>query len=612
MKFTERIDQATAKIQPSKPYLLVDGRVTTYGQIRDRIARLYTVFAAKGLRAGDTLGVISETVQELAAILLAGLRCGIAVIIVNAEFSPAERRRALEAAGVAHVFIDRHLLDRGPLPPDLTHTVIDRADGVRRKGLIGQLLGTGRSDGAPDSLQTACDAATPGTPPDDVSGDSPGLLLFTSGTTSAPKVVQLSHGNLAAQIAIFDQVYDYDGDCRILNPLPLHFTDGLLHGPLATYLSGATLVRPATFSVQDLDALLHGIYRDRITHFIVVPAILALIDRLGGDFSDAFQTGDFRYVRSSGDRLPEPLWLAFQDRFGVKVVNTYGLSETVCEALFCGPDETRFRVGTIGKPVGCAVRIITERGEEAQIDEAGELVIGGDIVMLGYLNQPELTRAAINDGWLHTGDLATIDTEGFVRIVGRKKALIISAGINIQPQDIDDVLIGHDAVAEAITFGLPDPAWGEVVASAVTLTPAAGSIDEATLIGFCREHLAPQKVPRLLKIVDALPRNAAGKVLVDQLRLDFANATGRATSPEGGNLDERVLDVAARVFGCAPSELDLSAEQRNTVGWDSFAHVNLMLAVETAFGLKLSPREILSVSRLQHLRDLLALRIGSA
>ena len=183
---------------------------------------------------------------------------------------------------------------------------------------------------------------------DAVPADAIGLMLFTSGTTSAPKVVQLSHANLAAQLATFFKVYDYDADSRILNPLPMHFTDGILHGPLIAFMTGAMLYRPQRFNVQELGTLLDSVYRDRITHFNLVPAMLSLMDRLGEAYRDALATPDFRYIRSSGDRLPEALWRSVQERFGVKIINTYGLSETVCEALYCGPSDDTFRIGTIG------------------------------------------------------------------------------------------------------------------------------------------------------------------------------------------------------------------------------------------------------------------------
>lgn len=607
MLFSDMFDRAATRAVPSKPFLMVDGQATMYGDLLDRIARLYALFDAKGLRRGDRIGIVTESVPDMAALLLAGLRSGLAMINLNTELSPRERRHALAASGVSHVFIDRTTLDTGPIPTGIAHTIIEPSERRSAGGLIGRLLGGKQADRpATDGLNAEIATAQPVEAPDPVTADATGLMLFTSGTTNVPKVVQLSHRNLAAQLATFLKVYDYDTDSNILNPLPLHFTDGIMHGPMIAFLTGATLFRPRNFMVQELETLLHGVYRDRITHFIVVPAILSLIDRLHTEFDEAFRTRDFRYIRSSGDRLPESLWCSIQSRFGVKVVNTYGLSETVCEALYCGPDEDRYRMGTIGKPVDCEIRIVDDAGADVPEGETGELLIRGDNIMQGYFRQPELTAQVITGGWFSTGDFAAMDTDGFVTIIGRKKALIISGGTNIHPQDVTDVLLGHPAVAEAMTFGLPDPVWGEMVASAVVPRDGGGGIPVPVLIDHCRRHLAPHKVPRVLKIMDSLPRNPAGKILVDELKamVDADHAVNFVRADLA--LEEQILEVAARVFGCDSRNLKLSSEARTTFGWDSLAHMNLVLATEEVFGIDLSPRDILSVSRLEHLKDLVA------
>jgi long-chain acyl-CoA synthetase len=423
------------------------------------------------------------------------------------------------------------------------------------------------------------------------------MLLFTSGTTSAPKVVVLSHANLSAQLEAFDQVYDYDADSRILNPLPLHFTDGMLHGPIIAFVSGAALYRPARFDFRAIEALVHSIYRDRITHFIVVPALLSILDRLGDAFADAFEGGDFRYIRSSGDLLPESLWRAIETRFKVRVVNTYGMSETVCEATYAGPDPATARHGTIGRAMGCEVIVADTDGTALPAGAVGELMVRGPIIMAGYLDQPELTAAAVKDGWLRTGDLATIDAEGFVRITGRQKALIISGGINIQPQDISDWLLNHPDVAEAFAFGLPHALWGEQVAAAVVLRAGAAA-GEADLVAHCTAGLSPQKVPRILAIVPDLPRNAAGKVVVDKLRAAIGARDTSAGSAAENDAFTTIRRLAATEFGVAPETLRLTAEPATTPGWNSLAHLNLVSAVEIAFGIELSAADVLRIHSL--------------
>lgn len=606
MSLIERIDRALERPSGQAPFLVLAGETTTRAAFSLRVRKLMAVLAKAGLSAGDRIGVCSDNARDVAALLFAAFRSGIAIANLNPDLTAAERRHAVSACRLDHLFIDADKLRAAPLPESLRTTAITPARARPAGGLLGRLLRTTPQPAETGGLEAELAAVEPVLNPPEITPDSIALMLFTSGTTSAPKVVQLSHGNLEAQLAAFDQVYDYDETCRILNVLPLHFTDGIMHGPVYAFLTGAALFRPGKFEVQEIEALLHSIYRDRITHFIAVPAMLSIIDRLHDSFNDAFDTPDFRYIRSSGDRLPEPLWASIEDRFNVRVVNTYGLSETVCEAIYCGPSDALYRRGTIGKPVGCEIRIDDNGTGE------GELLIRGDLIMQGYLDQPELTAAAIRDGWFHTGDLARMDAEGFVSIIGRQKTLIISGGVNIQPQEITDVVSGHEAVAEAVTFGLPDPVWGEQVVCVIELAPGFATLPESALRQHCQAQLAPHKVPRIFKAVDRIPRNPAGKVLLETLRQSFTGAGPSRNRDDTTSLDQRILAVAAGVFGCSAAELRMTSDTRNTFGWDSLAHMNLMFATEEAFSIKLSPRDILSVSRLEHLRDAVARHVGEA
>jgi len=589
----------------SQDFLVIEGERLRYGAFNDRLDRLTALFREKGLTTGSTIAILTTSGVHASLLLIGAMRTGIAPVALNAELTPVERRSALAALAPDHVFVDQAILDDAPLPQDLAITAI-KPKAKPGGGLIGRLLKSRATSEAPSGLDAELDAIEPDTSVETVDEDAIGLMLFTSGTTSTPKIVQLSHRNLGAQIEAFDAVYDYDRDSRVLNLLPMHFTDGILHGPVYAYLKGATLFRPGKFEIGKIEDTLHSIYRDRITHLILVPAILSIIDRLHDSFNDAFDTPDFRNIRSSGDRLPEQLWTSVEDRFGVRVVNTYGLSETVCEATYCGPADALYKRGTIGKPVGCELRLADESGQEVAEGESGELLIRGDIIMQGYKDQPELTAEAIRDGWFHTGDLATLDPDGFATIIGRRKTLIISGGVNIHPQEITDTLTEHAAIAEAVTFGLPDPVWGEVVACVVELAKGVETLPEADVRAHCQARLAPHKLPRRLVAVEAIPRNPAGKVLIGELEQLVRAAASSGGAQADGSLDERLRTVAASVFGCKPEDLRMTSDNRNTFGWDSLAHMNLIFATEEHFGIKLSPRDILSISRLEHLRDVVA------
>lgn len=576
--------------------MIVDGRVFTSGDLAERMGRLSTLMRDLGLAPGDPIGILTRTPYDMASLLLAGLWSGLSVININPDLSGPERRLAVSAAGVRHVFADRELAEAASLGGVGMTTIEPVA--AAAGGLMGRLLG--RRGGAPVGGLDAVIAATAPSAPGDRGQDetTTALMLFTSGTTSRPKVVELSRANIAAQAQTFQNLYGYGPDCRILNPLPLHFTDGIMHGPISAFLSGATLIRPRAFDFQKVEEMMLSIYRDRITHFIVVPALLSFMDRLGGRFDEAFRTPDFRYVRSSGDRLPEVLWRAVQDRYGVRVVNTYGLSETVCEAIYCGPRDDLYRVGTIGKPVDCEARVADDEGAEVPPGETGELLIRGTNIMKGYRGQPELTAETVVEGWLRTGDFATRDEEGFITIVGRKKSLIISGGTNIQPQDIVDCVLTHPGVAEAFALGLPDPVFNEVAACAVV--PRHDTLTEVELAAHCRSNLAPHKVPRRFLILPELPRNAAGKVLSSDLAARFNQAT-QGPMAAGADVETELLSLAASVFRCSPSSLHPTSTPRDTPGWDSLAHMALIAAVEQRFDIRLSAGELLRVGRLDDL-----------
>lgn len=591
-----RIDARLAAPPARTPALVVDGKITDHATHIDRIRRTMALFAARGLTPGHRVAILSTDVAAVATLMLAGLRHGLAMVNLNPDLSPADAQTALTACAPACLFIDAPLLTTLPLPATLPTIPIGAA--TAPKSLFARLRTATPASGYWADIA----ALAPVPPPPHPAPDAPALMLFTSGTTSAPKVVVLSHANLTAQLAAFDTVYDYDAASRILNPLPLHFTDGLMHGPLIAFLSGAALHRPTRFDFIAIEDLVHSIHRDRITHFIVVPALLALLDRLGDAFADAFHGADFRYIRSSGDALPETLWRAIESRFNVTVANTYGMSETVCEATYAGPDPATRIHGSIGRAIGCEARVVDDAGQPLPPGTPGTLQISGAIVMQGYLNQPALTAAAIQHGWLDTGDLATIDAAGIIRITGRRKALIISGGTNIQPQDISDCLLTHPAVAEAHAFGQPHALWGEQVAAAVRLRPGATTTPEA-LTAHCAAALSPHKVPRLIAILSDLPRNPAGKVLIDALRTAVARLDTSAGSASEDDVWSAVRQLAAREFGLPPAALRLTAEALSTPGWNSLAHINLVTAVEAHFTVSLTATDIL---RLHSLADFVA------
>lgn len=605
------IDTCLDRVDPRKSFIVVDGREFTYGDFGKRMRKLTRVL---GELCDETRGmaIVTRSATEMACLFVAALRAGIPVININPELTLSEREHALRASDVAHVFIDAEFSNEVSLPDGVTKTVIEGADPTTT-GLVGRLLGGKRKASPSSDYAKLIEAAEPVAEAKALDPNRTAMLLMSSGTTSQPKIVELSHGNVMAQLDIFLQVYEFSSETRLLNPLPLHFTDGIFHGPLHILYAGATLYRPTSFQFDKLDELLLSIYRDRITHFFIVPTILALINAMPSSFDDVFDTPDFKMIRTAGDRLSVPLWQAFEERFSVQVSDEYGLSETSCAATYCVPEAGTYRRGTIGKPVGCTVRIVTEDGKDVEAGDTGELLIKGETIAKGYRNNPELTQKAFQDGWLRSGDLAKLDEDGFLVITGRASGIIISGGININPADVSDVLLQHAHVADAAVFGADDPTFGQKVVAAVVLqSPPDGSMNEKeALIAFCRDKLAQHKIPRDIMVLDEIPRTLSGKTIVRKLREMFA-AGQTAGSGISDGLGEDVIQLASEVFNCGPKDISLNSAPKSTAGWDSFAHVQLVLEAERRYGVTIPPREFMNIKSLRDLVNVLEALNGAA
>jgi len=293
--------------------------------------------------------------------------------------------------------------------------------------------------------------------------------------------------------------------------------------------------------------------------------------------------------------LDEGLWRRFEERFGVRVVNVYGLTETVSGSLYAGPDDASHRFGAIGKPVDCECRIVDESGQDVPPGQVGELLLRGPHVMPGYFRNPEATAATLRDGWLHTGDLATVDADGCYAIVGRKKNVIIKGGINVYPEKVNAALKAHPEVIDAATFGLPDPVWGETVAACVTLrSPIAPS----ALIEHCRTLIAPESVPAEIHVLAEFPRGPAGKPVLNALKELVTQARRATVATPARDLAAEVYAIAARCFKTSPDDLSPSSTPENTAGWDSYAHMELTTALESELGIRLAPKDIMNMGSL--------------
>lgn len=565
----------------------------TYAELEDGIAHVGAYLLEHDLAGKRVLFVVRDD-DAFAPLLLGCMRAGAVPLLLDPATVAQQLSDILAHSPVDGVIADADLIaqwrEAGVVLPARQMPVLKNA----AKGqLLGKLLGR-RAPADPDSWPGLLQRPLAGAlPPARQQGVA--YVVFTSGSTARPKGVEMSWPAMLSHLDTLQRHYELTPDSRIMNLMPLSHGDGLVQGLLLTYRCGITLVRPAAFSIVNIDSVVIAVYRDRVTHLVAAPTALTLIQQYGGHLAENFANGVFRFVISCSAPLSAPVWTDFSARFGVPVVNTYGLSETGACALYAGPDGASHKIGSIGVPRDMVAKLIRSDGSEAACDEAGELCLRGANLMDGYLDDPDTTARVLRDGWLHTGDQARRDPDGVYWIVGRIKDLIICGGYNLSPEAINSVLMQHPAVLEAATVGMPDPTWGEIPASCVVLRPGQQA-DGAELLAHCARFLGAHELPKTIHFAAALPRTPSGKVILAQLQQSLL--PGRSAGNAGGDVRERVFALASDLFRMPAHHLSLASGPANTAGWDSLAHINFVIGIETGFGIRLSASDVVRMESL--------------
>jgi len=578
------------------PQWLVGPEPLDWRTADEQSSKLASVLAAQ-LQPGAGVVLALTQDREYLIALLACLRAGLVAIIADPRARPSEAMQLLtdhQPEGLLFDADSEAAWKEGSVDTGRFTLRFDRAQ-AKQGALFKKLLGKGKPAAInPNTYPGVLDTTTAMPTPVARADADLAYILFTSGTTSRPKGVAISWRALAAHLATLSRHYGIEPGSRVLDILPLHHADGAVFGALATAWADASLHRPLQFSIQAVEPLMHSIYRERISHFIAAPVMLSMILRLMQRERDALQSPDFRAVISVAGHLETHLWEQFETTFSVRVSNHYGLTETVTGSLSCGPDDSSYRRGTLGKPVDCDCRVVDESGKDVSDGGEGELWIRGDHVMAGYHNDPGATAQVLSEGWFRTGDLVQRDADGYYHLIGRIKNVIISGGRNISPEAVTAVLHQHPAVTEAVTTGLPDPVWGERVVAAAVVTAGCTEHD---LIAWCREHLVEYQLPKLIVLLDALPRGPSGKVQLPQVRAAIEQALHPAAI-NGAGRDNwlRMSELASEILRVPVAELRPETGPDNTSGWDSLAHMSLVEAMEREFAVTLSARDIMSLA----------------
>jgi acyl-CoA synthetase (AMP-forming)/AMP-acid ligase II len=330
------------------------------------------------------------------------------------------------------------------------------------------------------------------------------LVLHSSGTTGRPKRAALRHRNLASSARNIVATYGLSSLDTALCVMPLFHIHGLVGCTLSTFASGGTVVMPVRFSPVSFRRILAA---HKPTWYTAVPTIHQLI--LARQRDRAHSGSSLRFIRSASSKLHEATLLGLEEAFGVPCLEAYGMTEA-SHQIASNPLPPASRVsGSVGRGVGVRIGVMDAQGQLLTVGASGEVVIQGPNVIDGYDDNREADARSFTNGWFRTGDQGFLDSAGYLTLVGRLKEMINRAGEKIAPHEIDEALLKHPAVAEAVSFGVPHDTWGEVVEAAVVLR---GEATEAQLLRHCREHLADFKIPTRLYLVESIPKGSTGKI----------------------------------------------------------------------------------------------------
>jgi long-chain acyl-CoA synthetase len=477
------------------PAIEGEDRTWTYGELDHLSDRFACLFAARGLIPGDRVSLLCSSEALLAAAYFGCFRARLVANPINNRLLPEEVAYILDHAGSKCVVVSEEYVDL----VERTLPLLESKPFIVRAGDVAGASAT-RIDRTP------------------ATGD-PALLIYTSGTTGKPKGVILTQGNVMAGIGYVAGAFEMKAGDRTFCVMPLFHTNGLMFSTLPFLFKGGTVVMRKRFSATNFWTQLR---ESRASTTSVSPTMLAMLLEHEAKAPPAAEIR-LDYIKVASAPTSVELAQRFEGRFGKGLLlETFGLTETTAINVM-NPLRGPRKHGSIGRALSPQeARIVDDAGEPLPQGAPGELEIRGATVMKEYFRDPENTKRAMHGDWLRTGDVARIDEDGFVFIVGRSKEMILRGGENISPLEIEEVAVRHPAVREAAAVGVPDRIFGEVVGLCVVKrTPVSAQ----EVVEFCRAHLSPFKVPQRVVFVEELPRNAVGKVTRNVLRSAFQEAT---------------------------------------------------------------------------------------
>ena len=491
-----------ARMTPHHIAIKHDGATISYGQLHDRVNWAAHALLDLGVRPGDRVAYLGPNHPAFLETLFATGAVGAIFVPLNIRLAPAELSYMLADSGASVLVWAPELADSAAALdelPSVRHRIALDASSAGADVAYEELL----SQALADPLDVR------------VSLDDVCMIMYTSGTTGSPKGAMLTHGNLTWNC--YNLLIDLDlttSEVALISA-PMFHTAALNHTALPVFLKGGTNVLVSKFSPENSFDLIaeHG-----ITLIFGVPAMFRQI-AVSPRWPDA-DLSSLRILHCGGSPVPEALIRRYQDR-GLTFVQGYGMTEASPGTLMLRPQESVRKIGSAGTPhFFTDARVVRVDLTATNPGETGEIVVAGPNVMKGYWQRPADTDAALAGGWLHTGDAATVDDEGFVFIVDRIKDMIISGGENIYPAEIEKVLHEHPAVQDCAVVGVPDEKWGEVGRAVIVLRDGVAA-DPQDILHFLDGKLAKYKIPKSVVTVDALAHNASGKMRRNEIKQTY-------------------------------------------------------------------------------------------
>jgi acyl-CoA synthetase (AMP-forming)/AMP-acid ligase II len=483
-----------AREQPDAPYLIAPetGNTLTYARLRADSVELGCFLRQRGLAKGDKIALMLHNGYQTGRLLLGVMYAGFTVVPLNLLSQQSQLEYVLDHSDTRLVFTSEELAPRlrqalAAVARSIEVIVID-----------------------PDAttileVTQAAECALP-----EVNEDSDALLMYTSGTTGKPKGVLHTHRSVCAGGEYTSAAHRLTAEDRVLCALPLYHINGQIVTAVAPLVHGGSVVMPHRFSVSNYWELA---VRYQCTWLNVVPTIIAYLLNAPDPREKGLDLSRIRFCRSASAPLPPEQHRAFEERFGIGIIETFGMTETNAPCFTNPLDPAKRKLGSPGTAFGNEAKVIDlETGKTQPPGVPGEIMVRGDNVMKCYYKDPENTAKTLEpDGWMHTGDLGYLDEDGFLFVTGRIKELIIKGGENIAPREIDEALLRHPAVLEAAAVGIPDHNYGQEIMACVVLKPGAKCTVEE-LAAFSQRELGKYKSPKVIKFVDQLPKGPSGKV----------------------------------------------------------------------------------------------------